>query len=113
MRKYLLLLALLATGDAFAWSLDARVASKPICDRTDAAPAASLIAARQDVPVARPDAPVARQESPSVGTAVVANPVVGTAASVAATPAAKTGGAGFGRARNTPRWQSFLPGMFK
>ena len=89
MRKYLLLVALLATSNAFAWSLDSRIPSKPVCDRIDPAPAKSVAAVHEDAP------------APSVSntTAIVTAP--------------RTGGSGFGRARNTPRWQSFLPGMFK
>ena len=98
MRKYLLLLALLATSDAFAWSLDTHVPSKPVCDRIDPAPAKSVAAVHEEVP------------APVSGT--VATTSATTPATTTATPA-KTGGAGFGHAHNTPRWQSFLPGMFK
>jgi hypothetical protein len=92
MRKYLLLVALLATSNAFAWSLDARAPTKPVCDRIDPAPAKSTV---KPVVVAHDDTTIA-----SDGNVV--------------TPTAKTGGAmGFSRTRNAPRWQSFLPGMFK
>ena len=92
MRKYLLLLALLATSNAFAWSLDMRIPSKPVCDRIDPAPAKSVAPTHEDAP-----APNGGTGSNSTVTVIV--------------PPTRTGG--FGRARNAPRWQSFLPGMFK
>lgn len=94
MRKYLLLLALLATSDAFAWSLDTRIPSKPVCDRIDPAPARSVAAAHEDA------------AAPGNGNA-------NANGTVSVTPVKTAGGSGFGRVRNTPRWQSFLPGMFK
>lgn len=93
MRKTLLLVALLATGDAFAFSLDIRVPSKPVCDRIDPAPANSVGAPIRDA------APAPAAPAPG---------------NVAATVIpAKTGGSGLGHVRPAPRWQSFLPGMFK
>ena len=96
MRKYLLLLALLATSNAFAWSLNTRIPSKPVCDRIDPAPAKSVAPIHEDAP------------APNGGNGTGSN----TTAAVIVPPV-RTGGSGFGRARNAPRWQSFLPGMFK
>jgi hypothetical protein len=98
MRKYLLLLALLATSDAFAWSMDANVPGKPVCDRIDPTPAKSVIVPAHDAVAANTSA---------------ANPAVGAAKVGPTTPANSGGAAGSGHVRNTPRWQSFLPGMFK
>lgn len=99
MRKYLLFVALLATSNAFAWSVDAHVSNKPVCDRMiDLAPA-KPVALHADAVIAHQDG----STSPSMA-------ATGNAVSA---PAAKNDGAGFGRARNAPRWQSFLPGMFK
>ena len=96
MRKYLLLVVLLATSNAFAWSLDTRISSKPVCDRIDPAPAKSVAPIHEDAP------------APNGGNGTGSN----TTATVIVPPV-RAGGSGFGRARNAPRWQSFLPGMFK
>jgi len=111
MRKYLLLVALLATSNAFAWSLDARVSRKPVCDRIDPAPAKSALAANPAVP-AHPDQIIVHPDD-STSAGVETNNTVAATTNAATAPAAKSGGASFGHARNTPRWQSFLPGMFK
>ena len=111
MRNYLLLVALLATSNAFAWSLDARVSSKPVCDRIDTAPAKSALPANPVIP-AHPDSVIARPDD-STPAVVGASPNVTATTNALTTPANKSGGAGSGRARNPPRWQSFLPGMFK
>jgi hypothetical protein len=95
-----LMLALLATGNVFAWSLDARVPTKPVCDQIDPAPAKSTI---------KPTAAVHEDT-----TVVVAD---GASAPAAVTPSStppRSGGAmSLSHTRNAPRWQSFLPGMFK
>ena len=104
MRKYLLLLALFATSNAFAWSLDARVPTKPVCDRIDPAPAKSIgkaaaVAAHEDATVSADNNVVVVSSAPT--------------ATPTATPPRSGGTMGFSRVRNAPRWQSFLPGMFK
>lgn len=104
MRKYLWVLALLVTGDAFAWSLDAHTPNKPVCDRIDIAPAKPaakpVVAATPAVAAARDDA-AAGSDNSVVTTAPTPTPP-------------RTGGAmGSSHTHNAPRWQSFLPGMFK
>jgi len=103
MRNYLLLvlLALLATSNAFAWSLDARVPTKPVCDKIDPAPAKSTV---KPAVAAHEDATVVADSAPAVP-AVAVTPT--------STPPRSGGAMSLGRTRNAPRWQSFLPGMFK
>ena len=101
MRKFLLLVALLATSNAFAWSLDARAPTQPVCDRIDLAPAKStvkpIIAAHEDTTATADSSVVAITPTPTI----------------TPTPPRTGGSMGFSRVRNAPRWQSFLPGMFK
>jgi hypothetical protein len=101
MRKYLLLVALLATSNALAWSLDARPPTKPVCDRIDLAPAKSTV---------KPAVPAHEDTTATTDSTAVATLPIPTATS---TPPRSGGAMGFSRGRNAPRWQSFLPGMFK
>lgn len=93
------LFALCICTGATAGPLAMPVANKPVCDRIDSSSPA--IAGTAVKPVAR--------------AAAGANATVAAASTDNDTPVSRshTGGACVGRAHGGPRWQSFLPGMYK
>ncbi|MEO5595743.1 MAG: hypothetical protein ABIQ97_01145 [Lysobacteraceae bacterium] len=93
------LFALCICTGATAGPLAMPVANKPVCDRIDNSSPA--IASKPGKPVAR-------------ASAVASSTVVATSTDND-TPVSRShsGGATIGRAHDGPRWQSFLPGMYK
>ena len=90
------LFALCVCAGASAGSLVIQAKSKPVCDRIDNAPAASSVKVTRHAPV-------------SGSNAIAAAPVTIDSPSVKS----RDGGSDEPRAHAGPRWQSFLPGMFK
>ncbi len=93
------LFALCICTGAAAGPLAMPVANKPVCDRIDSSSPA--IASTAVKPVAR--------------AATVTNAASTTTSTDNDAPVSRshTGGASIGRAHGGPRWQSFLPGMYK